>query len=344
MIRYCRRCVMPETKPDILFDDEGVCSACRHFERPRRGRLGRPPAPSCDEILDRYRSTRRHQLRLHRPGQRRQGQHLPDPPHARAGHEPAVRHGDDRPALRHRPAQHREPQAARRRLRRGHDEPGRAPAHQPARARRRSATSPGPSTSRSSRSRCASPCSCGVPLIVWGENSQNEYGGPAAAADGQRARPPLARGVRRPARPARVATSSGQDGIERTHLIQYTYPTDDELARVGVTGIFLGYYLPWDGLPNALSPRPTASRRYPHAGRGLARQLREPRQRPDRHPRLLQVPEVRLRPGHRPRVHARPPRPPDPRGRARAREAATTASSRGPTSATRSRRSSARSA
>ena len=30
MIRYCRRCIMPETKPDIFFDD-GVCSACRHF-------------------------------------------------------------------------------------------------------------------------------------------------------------------------------------------------------------------------------------------------------------------------------------------------------------------------
>src|SRR5690349_2011362 len=33
VIRYCTRCVMPETKPDILFDDRGVCSACRNFER-----------------------------------------------------------------------------------------------------------------------------------------------------------------------------------------------------------------------------------------------------------------------------------------------------------------------
>src|SRR3712207_950630 len=32
-IRYCRHCVMPETRPDILFDDAGVCSACRHYER-----------------------------------------------------------------------------------------------------------------------------------------------------------------------------------------------------------------------------------------------------------------------------------------------------------------------
>ena len=35
-------------------------------------------------------------------------------------------------------------------------------------------------------------------------------------------------------------------------MIQYTYPTDADLARVGVTGLFLGYYLPWDGYGNAL--------------------------------------------------------------------------------------------
>jgi hypothetical protein len=35
-------------------------------------------------------------------------------------------------------------------------------------------------------------------------------------------------------------------------LIPYTYPTDEELRRVGVTGLFLGYYLPWDGYANAL--------------------------------------------------------------------------------------------
>jgi hypothetical protein len=43
-----------------------------------------------------------------------------------------------------------------------------------------------------------------VPLIVWGENSQNEYGGPAAAAEGNIAEPPLAGGIRRPAGHARV--------------------------------------------------------------------------------------------------------------------------------------------
>ncbi len=90
-----------------------------------------------------------------------------------------------------------------------------------------------------------------VPLIVWGENSQNEYGGPAAAADNH----VLNRrwleefggllGLR-------VSDLIGLEGLEAKHLINYTYPSDEELARVGVTGLFLGHYLPWDGLSNAL--------------------------------------------------------------------------------------------
>jgi len=91
----------------------------------------------------------------------------------------------------------------------------------------------------------------GVPLIMWGENSQNEYGGPAAAAENNI----LDRkwleefggllGLR-------VSDLIGMEGIEKRHLIPYIYPTDEELRRVGVTGIFLGYYIPWDGYSNAL--------------------------------------------------------------------------------------------
>jgi len=90
-----------------------------------------------------------------------------------------------------------------------------------------------------------------VPLIVWGENSQNEYGGPAAAAkDNVLTRRWLEEfggllGMR-------VTDLIGQDGIEAKHLIPYQYPTDEDLKRVGVTGMFLGHYLPWDGYSNAL--------------------------------------------------------------------------------------------
>ena len=90
-----------------------------------------------------------------------------------------------------------------------------------------------------------------VPLIVWGENSQNEYGGPAVAAeDNILTRRWLEEfggllGLR-------VTDLVGLEGIEEKHLIPYAYPSDEELRQVGVTGIFLGYYLPWDGYSNAL--------------------------------------------------------------------------------------------
>ena len=90
-----------------------------------------------------------------------------------------------------------------------------------------------------------------VPLIVWGENSQNEYGGPAAASnDNTLNRRWLEEfggllGMR-------VGDMIGMDDIKTKHLIPYTYPTDEELKKVGVTGLFLGHYIPWDGLSNAL--------------------------------------------------------------------------------------------
>ena len=31
-IRYCRNCLMPDTRPRIVFDSEGVCNACRNAE------------------------------------------------------------------------------------------------------------------------------------------------------------------------------------------------------------------------------------------------------------------------------------------------------------------------
>jgi N-acetyl sugar amidotransferase len=34
-VRYCSRCVLPDTKPYITFDDERVCSACRAHEKKR---------------------------------------------------------------------------------------------------------------------------------------------------------------------------------------------------------------------------------------------------------------------------------------------------------------------
>jgi N-acetyl sugar amidotransferase len=91
-----------------------------------------------------------------------------------------------------------------------------------------------------------------IPLFVWGENSQNEYGGPAASQQS----PVLDRswleefgglvGLRVSDIPSLLPD------IEVKHLGLYLYPTDDELSNVGVTGLFLGHYFPWDGLANAI--------------------------------------------------------------------------------------------
>lgn len=90
-----------------------------------------------------------------------------------------------------------------------------------------------------------------VPLIVWGENSQNEYGGPASASENNILNRRWLEefggllGLR-------VSDLIGIDGLRNRDLIPYFYPEDSELLRVGVTGIFLGHYLPWDGLSNVL--------------------------------------------------------------------------------------------
>ena len=32
-MKYCKKCVNPDTRPGIQFDSEGVCNACRYAEK-----------------------------------------------------------------------------------------------------------------------------------------------------------------------------------------------------------------------------------------------------------------------------------------------------------------------
>ena len=87
-----------------------------------------------------------------------------------------------------------------------------------------------------------------IPLIIWGENSQLEYGGPAAA----RMKNTLDRrwleefggllGLR-------VDDMAGVEGITPQELVPYRYPSEEELKAAGITGVFLGYYFKWDARP-----------------------------------------------------------------------------------------------
>lgn len=106
-----------------------------------------------------------------------------------------------------------------------------------------------------------------IPLIIWGENPQNEYGGPAArATDNVLTRSWLESfggllGLQ-------VSDLAGVDGIKKQHLLPFAYPSDADLQRVGVTGLFLGYYMPWDGYTNALIAQANGFIVLPHVVEG----------------------------------------------------------------------------
>jgi len=84
-----------------------------------------------------------------------------------------------------------------------------------------------------------------IPLIIWGESPQLEYGGPATS----KTRNTLDRqwleefgGLLG----NRISDMIGVDGLTKKDLSLYTYALDEDIHRVGVTGLFLGYYFKWD--------------------------------------------------------------------------------------------------
>jgi len=249
MLKYCVRCVMPDTKPDLHLDEEGVCNACRSYEQRKEvdwdarkkellqvlERYRRHDGSNWDCIVpvsggkdSTYQVVRMLQLGLNPLCVTSTTCDLSDI--GRKNIENLKSLGVDYVEMSPNPL-------VRAKLNRvGLMEVGDIswPEHVgiftiPVRAA----------------------VQFNVPLIIWGENSQNEYGGPAAAAENN----VLNRrwleefggllGMR-------VSDLVGIDGIEERNLIPYTYPSDEELQRVGVTGLFLGHYLPWDGLSNAL--------------------------------------------------------------------------------------------
>jgi N-acetyl sugar amidotransferase len=84
----------------------------------------------------------------------------------------------------------------------------------------------------------------GIPLVVWGENSAFEYGGTEEERTGFRLDDQWRRkyGV---THGTMAADWVGPELSERD-LTPYRGPTDTELAAAGVLAVFLGYYLPWD--------------------------------------------------------------------------------------------------
>ena len=85
-----------------------------------------------------------------------------------------------------------------------------------------------------------------IPLIIWGENPQMEYGGSQQVSSS----PFLDREWNEKHGGYFLDKIKPIDmvkyGIEKKDLLAYLYPSDDEIKKIGVTGIFLGHYLKWD--------------------------------------------------------------------------------------------------
>ena len=89
-----------------------------------------------------------------------------------------------------------------------------------------------------------------IPLIVWGENSQAEYGGPLKDMENKYLDSKWCEQYG-----TRVGGQSNsfvgpevmlKHGIDRKFLNPYIYPSDEEIKQVGVTGIFLGSFIRWN--------------------------------------------------------------------------------------------------
>jgi N-acetyl sugar amidotransferase len=249
MLTYCKHCVMPDTKPDLQVDDEGVCNACRNYEK-RKEVDWAVRRKELLAVLEKYRSRGGSNWDCIVPVSGGKDSTYQVVRMLQLGLNPLCVTSStcDLSELGRRNIENLK------RLGVDHVEMSPNPLVR-AKLNRVGLTQVGDISWPEHVGIFTIPVRAAVqfnvPLIVWGENSQNEYGGPAVAAGNN----VLNRrwleefggllGMR-------VSDVVGVEGIEAKHLICYTYPSDDELARVGVTGLFLGHYLPWDGLSNTL--------------------------------------------------------------------------------------------
>ena len=248
-IRYCRRCVMPETKPDLFIDEEGVCNACRNFEK-RIEVDWESRKRELEIILDRYRSKSGSNYDCLIPVSGGKDSTAQTIRMLELGMNPlcVTASTDMLSGIGRRNIENLK------KLGVDHIEVSTNPVVR-RRINRLTLTQVGDISWPEHVAIFTIPVriavQLGIPLIIWGENSQNEYGGPASDVENN----VLTRGWLEEfggLLGLRVSDLIGKEAIEPKHLIQFIYPSDDELRQVGVTGIFLGYYIPWDGYQNAL--------------------------------------------------------------------------------------------
>ena len=89
-----------------------------------------------------------------------------------------------------------------------------------------------------------------INIILWGENSQNEYGGPISAINKinlDRSWLEEFGGLLG----LRVKDIFNHYDIRKQDLSPYLYPATSEIKNLNLKSMFLGYFFPWDGYQNA---------------------------------------------------------------------------------------------
>ena len=85
-----------------------------------------------------------------------------------------------------------------------------------------------------------------IPLVIWGENSQQEYCGPNIESIQSKFLNRKWLEEFGGLLGNRIQDMVGVDGLTEKDLTPYFYPSDENIERVGVVGIFLGHYFFWD--------------------------------------------------------------------------------------------------
>src|SRR3989339_829191 len=247
-MKYCQHCIMPDTKPDLLFDKAGVCGACRNYER--RTRIDwNSRKKDLESTLSKYRSNNSWDCIIPVSGGKDSTFQVVKM--LEFGMHPLCVTGTtcDLSEIGRKNIQNIKnlgvdyiefspnPKIRRKMNKIGLTQVG-------------DISWPEHLTIFTIPIRVA--VQYKIPLVIWGENPQNEYGGPKSATKN-----PVLENRRWLEEfggllGLRVTDIIGMDGLQTTDVLPYIYPTEEELKSAGITGIFLGHYLPWDGLTNAL--------------------------------------------------------------------------------------------
>lgn len=245
-MRYCKRCVMPDTRPEIVFNEEGICDACLSAERKDTGIDWEARDQQFRQILDKYRSDGskwdciipvsggkdscyQAYTMKHKYGMTPLCVNFVPCEMTDVGHKnleflrdlgfDLIQVGANR-------------EVYRKMSKIGFHKLGDCcwPEHIGI------FTTPVQIAVRFN-----------IPLIIWGENSQLEYGGPAHAREAQILD---RRWLEEYQMLGYRISDLVHDGFDLKDLKVWQYPSDEDLHRVGVTGLFLGYFTKWDGRRN----------------------------------------------------------------------------------------------